>query len=121
MNRSSLTPIHLDTLAVIEAARAAHAYGLLTAQAPFKENRRCKYEDEGRVCAIGAELPPELAHFRSTIDLLISRGVVGGSAYKLQIIQDAHDAWATAQNPSERRYTEAAFLRTLSEVGGRHG
>ena len=115
MNPSYPTPIHLDTLAVIEAARAAHAYGLLTAQAPDPVNRRCSYEYAGRVCAIGAAVPEKALDREGRVATLIRNGTFEGNARELGAIQNAHDDWVTGI------IDETAFLRTLSEVGGRHG
>lgn len=121
MNPSSPTPIHLDTLAVIEAARAAHAYGLLTAQAPDPGGRGCLYGYHGRVCAIGAALPEAtLATADGEVWDLLVEEIIDGDEADLTAIQKAHDAWANAQEISRDR-AETAFLRTLSEVGGRHG
>ena len=123
MNPSSPTPIHLDTLAVIEAARAAHAYGLLTAQAPDEDDRECWYEHQGRVCAIGAALPDDLLDEALTgpVPDLFYEEVITGDCRALTLIQNAHDLWAQCRDETAINDHERAFLRTLSEVGGRHG
>jgi len=114
-------PIHLDTLAVIEAARAAHAYGLLTAQAPAENDRRCLYGHLGRVCALGAAMPNSLADvLEGDVGEIIEDEHVTCDIHEMVAIQKAHDAWANAFEPY-RNLAETAFLRTLSEVGGRHG
>ena len=113
-------PIHLDTLDVIEKARAAHAYGLLTAQAPDIIDRRPAYECMGRVCAIGASIGRVGNYNTTPISMLMDWSAIDGDRDALTQIQVAHDTWASLGGPN-RADLETAFLRTLSEVGGRHG
>lgn len=117
------TPQTLTWEEVQAAARAAYEDGRLTAQAPLREDRECKYRWRDRVCAIGAALSDEVAHLGdryffgsgSPVCWLRQRGYIAMPDADFHLateLQQAHDTWCSADD-DERAEAEQAFLAAL--------
>jgi hypothetical protein len=109
-------------------ARAAYAAGLLTAQAPNPNDRKCQYRkmcDDGveRYCAIGASVPNDLynaARMSGPIGFVV-RDFPGlfdhRMLFELKAIQAKHDTWASfgLNKPEFRKPFEEEFLALIKE------